>query len=333
MRSKPKCRAAGWSRRSTRPPSLSGDFELLQRACDNVLRNAIRHAPKGTSVAVELSSPRPTAPPSRSGTTVPACPPMPCPRSSSRSTASRPTAAARAAAWAWAWPSPAGPSSSTRARSPPRMPTPGFWSRSSCRWMAEHGADAAQLRNGPPCPSRDRRGRVEGGNARTRAVAGCSSATRLESRARRHGRSWLRFQPSWILLGYENGIPPLEAGDRLTRVEFERRYQRHAGSEKSRAPRRGRLHAFTGSASPARTASRPLARLARPTTRRPLRTSSSQTTPAPGSTWTTSLSRTRSCSWIRPRAVRPASRPTTTSRVRPSSWPRSLRAASATTST
>jgi two-component system sensor histidine kinase CpxA len=36
-------------------PVVSGDFELLQRACDNVLRNAIRHAPKGTSVAVELS--------------------------------------------------------------------------------------------------------------------------------------------------------------------------------------------------------------------------------------------------------------------------------------
>jgi signal transduction histidine kinase len=35
---------------------LTGDFELLQRACDNVLRNAIRHAPKGTSVAVELSA-------------------------------------------------------------------------------------------------------------------------------------------------------------------------------------------------------------------------------------------------------------------------------------
>jgi two-component system sensor histidine kinase CpxA len=36
-------------------PVVSGDFELLQRACDNVLRNAIRHAPKGTSVTVELS--------------------------------------------------------------------------------------------------------------------------------------------------------------------------------------------------------------------------------------------------------------------------------------
>ncbi len=35
---------------------LTGDFELLQRACDNVLRNAIRHAPRGTSVAVELAT-------------------------------------------------------------------------------------------------------------------------------------------------------------------------------------------------------------------------------------------------------------------------------------
>jgi two-component system, OmpR family, sensor kinase len=35
---------------------LTGDSELLQRACDNVLHNAIRHAPKGTTVAVELST-------------------------------------------------------------------------------------------------------------------------------------------------------------------------------------------------------------------------------------------------------------------------------------
>ena len=37
-------------------PSLSGDFELLRRACDNVLRNAIRHAPKGTSVAIGVKA-------------------------------------------------------------------------------------------------------------------------------------------------------------------------------------------------------------------------------------------------------------------------------------
>jgi signal transduction histidine kinase len=35
---------------------LMGDSELLHRACDNVLRNAIRHAPKGTPVVVSLLS-------------------------------------------------------------------------------------------------------------------------------------------------------------------------------------------------------------------------------------------------------------------------------------
>jgi signal transduction histidine kinase len=36
--------------------TLTGDFELLKRACDNVLRNAIRHAAKGTSVDVLVST-------------------------------------------------------------------------------------------------------------------------------------------------------------------------------------------------------------------------------------------------------------------------------------
>ncbi len=34
---------------------LTGDRELLRRACENVIRNAVRHAPKGTSVVVELA--------------------------------------------------------------------------------------------------------------------------------------------------------------------------------------------------------------------------------------------------------------------------------------
>jgi signal transduction histidine kinase len=38
------------------PAAVTGDFELLERACDNVLRNAIRHTPKGSSVTVELAS-------------------------------------------------------------------------------------------------------------------------------------------------------------------------------------------------------------------------------------------------------------------------------------
>ncbi len=35
---------------------MTGDYELLRRACDNVLRNAIRHSPDGSSVDVELST-------------------------------------------------------------------------------------------------------------------------------------------------------------------------------------------------------------------------------------------------------------------------------------
>lgn len=34
---------------------ITGDPELLRRACENVVRNAVRHAPKGTSVVVELA--------------------------------------------------------------------------------------------------------------------------------------------------------------------------------------------------------------------------------------------------------------------------------------
>ena len=36
--------------------SVLGDRELLRRAVENVLRNAIRHAPEGTAVEVELRS-------------------------------------------------------------------------------------------------------------------------------------------------------------------------------------------------------------------------------------------------------------------------------------
>ena len=38
------------------PAVIAGDYELLRRACDNVLRNAIRHAPAGSSVDVELAT-------------------------------------------------------------------------------------------------------------------------------------------------------------------------------------------------------------------------------------------------------------------------------------
>jgi signal transduction histidine kinase len=35
--------------------AITGDRELLRRACENVLRNAIRHSPAGTSVDIELT--------------------------------------------------------------------------------------------------------------------------------------------------------------------------------------------------------------------------------------------------------------------------------------
>ena len=38
------------------PVVLTGDPELLRRACENVMRNAIRHAPAGSSIEVELSA-------------------------------------------------------------------------------------------------------------------------------------------------------------------------------------------------------------------------------------------------------------------------------------
>jgi two-component system sensor histidine kinase CpxA len=41
--------------RSARAVCVSGDRELLRRAIDNVIRNAIRHAPEGTPIEVDLS--------------------------------------------------------------------------------------------------------------------------------------------------------------------------------------------------------------------------------------------------------------------------------------
>ncbi len=38
------------------PAHAMGERELLRRACENVLRNAIRHAPEGTQILIELST-------------------------------------------------------------------------------------------------------------------------------------------------------------------------------------------------------------------------------------------------------------------------------------
>jgi two-component system sensor histidine kinase CpxA len=42
--------------RIDRPIIVTGDRELLHRALENVVRNAIRHAPAGTPVEIDLSS-------------------------------------------------------------------------------------------------------------------------------------------------------------------------------------------------------------------------------------------------------------------------------------
>ncbi len=111
---------------------LTGDSELLQRACDNVLHNAIRHAPKGTSVAVELSTHdhRITISFRDQGSGVPPDALSEIFKPFYRVESDRGRAsggvglglaiASRAV-------------DSTRERSRPGTPTPGSWSRSSCR--------------------------------------------------------------------------------------------------------------------------------------------------------------------------------------------------------
>jgi two-component system sensor histidine kinase CpxA len=47
--------------RVTQPAVLTGERELLRRACDNIVRNAIRHAPPQSTIEVELSVKGPRA--------------------------------------------------------------------------------------------------------------------------------------------------------------------------------------------------------------------------------------------------------------------------------
>ena len=72
-RSRPKPRAAGWSERAPSPAPCRGEPELLRRAVENVVRNAIRHAPEGTA-SRSTSSCAATRRRSASATTAPACP-------------------------------------------------------------------------------------------------------------------------------------------------------------------------------------------------------------------------------------------------------------------
>ena len=47
--------------RVAQPVELEGEPELLRRAVENVVRNAVRHAPEGTAVDVSLSAESETA--------------------------------------------------------------------------------------------------------------------------------------------------------------------------------------------------------------------------------------------------------------------------------
>ncbi len=134
------------------------------------------------------------------------------------------------------------------------------------------------------------------------------------------------------LASYENGVPPLEAGDRLSRPEFERRYGAMQTDKKAelldgvvyipspvRVHRHGQPHA------------RLLAWLVL------YEAATSDVIVADNASTRLDLdnephSPTRSSFWKPPRAVRPESHPTTMSRVHLNWWPRSPRAASATTS-
>ncbi len=101
-------------------PKPFGPEELLARI-RAVLRNAIRYAPEGTAIEVDLRCHEDTATirVRDHGIGVPRNPWRP---SSSPSSASREIGAVPVAAWGSAWPSPGGPSPSTAGRSWPAMP-------------------------------------------------------------------------------------------------------------------------------------------------------------------------------------------------------------------
>ena len=106
---------------------VSGDEELIRRALENVIRNAIRYAPRDTAVDIELTKlprcrdcQRSRLRPRRSRRGADA-------ESSIRSTAWIRIATARAAAWAWAWRSRGVRCNCTKASSPRRMRIRACW--------------------------------------------------------------------------------------------------------------------------------------------------------------------------------------------------------------
>jgi len=108
--------------RSVQPAVISGERELLHRAVENIVRNAIRHTPEGTTVeiALELRGDMAVTSVRDHGPGVPEALLSDIFKTFS---GSRTTVAGPAAGWALGWPLPAAPWKFTRARS--RRTTPG----------------------------------------------------------------------------------------------------------------------------------------------------------------------------------------------------------------
>ena len=100
----------------SRELTMHGDREVLRRAIENVIRNAIRYTPRAPASMSNSTLP-PTPPESPCAITAPACLPKRSPKSSSPSSASTIRATPPPAASASAWPSPPAPSACTTANS------------------------------------------------------------------------------------------------------------------------------------------------------------------------------------------------------------------------
>ena len=105
---------------------MEGDPELLRRAVENVIRNAIRYAPRGDGGGGDAGAQQRHASWSTCAITVRACPRKRCRASSIRSIAWRATATAPAAASASDSRSRAAPSSCTKGQIRARNAQPGL---------------------------------------------------------------------------------------------------------------------------------------------------------------------------------------------------------------
>jgi two-component system sensor histidine kinase CpxA len=115
----------------SQPLRVEGARELLGRAIENVLRNAVRFTAEGTDVGCTSSDPRAGGPGSWSETTVPEFPRTPYPTSSSPSTGSGPTETVEAEEPASASRSPTAPCASTGEPFALKTPRTAAWSSPS----------------------------------------------------------------------------------------------------------------------------------------------------------------------------------------------------------